>query len=86
MIYLYDENQFWSAYRQKKGYVITKGETLAQKQFEDMMLFMCDLLPLTYKEIASFGFRQFFRTLKVAQGIAKAREEQMEKMKSKRKK
>lgn len=84
-MYQYDEAQFWTAYRQRKGYVITKGETYVQRQYEDMMLFMCDLLPLTYQDIITFGYRQFFRTLKVAQGIAKSKEEQVEKMKNKSK-
>lgn len=58
-------------------------ETYVQKTYEDMMLFMCDLLPLTYEAICKFGYRQFFRTLKTAQGIAKAKEMQIEKMKNK---
>lgn len=82
-MYLYDETNFWSSYRNKKGYIITKEETYVQKQYEDMILFMCDILPLTYHDIVSFGYRQFFRSLKTAQGIAKAKEMQIEKMKNK---
>lgn len=65
---------------------MTKGETYVQRQYEDMIMFICDLLPLTYNDICKFGYRQFFRTLKTAQNIAKAKEMQIEKMKNKRRK
>lgn len=51
-----------------------------------MAMFMCDILPLSYGEITKFGYRQFFRTLKAAQVLAKAREQQMDKMKNRRRK
>lgn len=86
LIYLYDEEQFWASYRTRKGYVITREETIVQKTYEDMIMFMTDILPFTYNEIASFGYRQFFRSLKIAQAIAKAREKQIGSIKKGRRK
>lgn len=76
LTYLFDEKQFWAAYRDRKGYIISKAESRITKMFEDMMLFMTDLLPLNYAEIAAFPYQQFFRTLKTAQTEAKRREQQ----------
>lgn len=81
---MYDEKQFWTAYRERKGYQISKNESRIASQYEDMILFMCDNLPLSYNEISSFGYRQFFRSLKTAQRIAKAKEDQANKLRRKK--
>lgn len=58
-------------------------ETYVQKQYEDMALFIVDLLPISLTELKAFGYREFFRSLKKAQGVAKNNEMQVEKMKNK---
>lgn len=83
LIYRIDEKQFWEAYKRRKGYILTRDSTYTEKTFEDMMLFMCDVLPLTYNEIKKFPYRRFFRTLKIAQKEAKRREDEANRMKNK---
>lgn len=78
LIYNFDEKQFWNAWAKRKGYVSTKGETYSQTTFENMILFMVDILPLTYADLSTFGYRHFFRTLKVAQNEAIKRTKAME--------
>ena len=85
MIFWYDEKAFWNAYADRKGYVLNRESSFVAANYENMMLFICELLPLNASEVSLFPYPRFFRTLKIAQVEAKRREADNNKAKGKKK-
>lgn len=69
----------------KPRYVLNKEAIYVADDYDNMLLFIVEVLPLSAAEVSTFGFRRFFTTMKIAQREAKRREAVMEESKNKSK-